>query len=277
MKRLNPKTGQPFKLGDQREDGSFFTGYAKRINKKTGYFDEKWQADLTRLAMQVRMGGYKNTAKRQKVPFNLTIEYLESIKTDVCPVFKTPFKWQRFGQGQKTGESPTLDRIIPELGYVEGNVVWISDLANRIKSNATETELYAVADWLHDKRKEVMNAFKIKPTPVPAGSYIPGAVGNELGSVSTPWTWEDGDDAHHHCGADARKDADRGPKASSGDSMGHGGKEVGAPQAPTDSQDLGHAESTVGSAKEFFERVRSQSRELDLAAGTASKVRQFGD
>ena len=224
VKRLNPKTGKPFELGYQREDGLFFTGYSKRIAKKTGYFEEKWQVDLNRLAMQTRIGGYKHTAKKFNVPFNLTIEYLESIKTDACPVFKTPFEWQRFGQGSQTGQSPTLDRIIPELGYVEGNVVWISALANRIKSNATEKELYAVADWLHHKRKEVMNAFKIKPTPVPAGSYIQGAVGNELGSVSTPWTWEDGDDAHHHCGADARKDANRSPEASSGDSVGHGSK-----------------------------------------------------
>lgn len=160
MKRLNPKTGQPFKNGDMREDGLFFTGYSKRIVKKTGYVEEKWTIDLNKTAMRVRLGNYKFTAKKQNVPFNLTIEYLESIKTDVCPIFKTPFEWQRYGLGGKTDQSPTLDRIIPEFGYIEGNVVWISDLANRIKSNVTETELYAVADWLHDKRKEVLNAIK---------------------------------------------------------------------------------------------------------------------
>lgn len=223
-KRINPKTGEPFKLGDQREDGLFFTGYKKRIVKKTGYLEEKWIADLNGLAMRIRLGGYKSTAKKYNVPFNLTIEYLESIKTESCPIFKTKFQWQRIGHGAKTSESPTLDRVIPELGYVEGNVVWISDLANRIKSNATEKELYAVADWLHKKRKEVMNAFKIKPTSVPEGSYIPGAVGNELGSVSTPWTWEDSDDTYHHCGADARQDADRSAETSGGDSMGRGDK-----------------------------------------------------
>ena len=277
MKRLNPKTGKPFKLGYQREDGLFFTGYSKRIVKKTGYFEEKWQADLNRLARQIRRGNYKSTSKKFNVPFNLTVEYLESIKTDACPVFNTPFEWQRFGQGPQTGQSPTLDRIIPELGYVEGNVVWISALANRIKSNATEKELYAVADWLHHKRKEVMNAFKIKPTPVPAGSYIQGAVGAELGSVSAPWTWEDSDDANDYRGAVQGENSYRRAKEGGGDSVGHRGAEVGAPQASEGSQDTRYPESTVNSAEEFFERVRSKSRELDLAIRTGSKIRQSGD
>lgn len=269
MKRLNPKTGKPFKLGDKREDGKFFTGYSNKIIvKKTGYFEEKWVADLNKTAMQVRLGGYKRTATIRKVPFNLTVKYLESIKTDVCPVFKTPFEWQPFGSGNKTNTSPTLDRIIPELGYVEGNVVWISDLANRIKSEATEVELYAVADWLHDKRKEVLNAFKIKPTPVPTGAHIEGAVGAELGSISTPWTWEDSNDADDYRGAVQGENSYRSAKEGSGNSVGGGDKEVGTFKASKSSQDTRHPDSTVNSAEEFFERVRRKSRELDMAIRT---------
>ena len=43
MKRINPKTGQPFKRGDRREDGYYFGTY--RVNKpirKDGYFREEW-------------------------------------------------------------------------------------------------------------------------------------------------------------------------------------------------------------------------------------------
>lgn len=215
MKRLNPKTGIPFKLGEAGEDGRIFIKYGERVGKKNGFFDEFWTSDPELLAMQVRLGGYKYTAKKQNVPFDLDIEYLQQIKTDVCPVFKTIFVWHRIGLGQMNDESPTLDRVMPLLGYIRGNVVWISAKANRIKQNVTEKELYAVADWLHDKRKEVLNAFKIEPPSISAGSHISGAVGNELGSVSTPWTWEDSDDAHHHCGADAGKDTDHSTKESS--------------------------------------------------------------
>jgi uncharacterized protein YejL (UPF0352 family) len=43
--------------------------------------------------------------------------------------------------------SPQLDRLVPELGYVVGNVAVISRLANTIKSNATPQQIRAVADW----------------------------------------------------------------------------------------------------------------------------------
>ena len=81
------------------------------------------------------------------------------------------------------------------------------------------------------------NANKKPATPVPAGTYIQGAVGAELGSLSTPWTWEDDDNAHHHCGADAGQDIDHRAQESSGDGVGRGGQEVGAPTAPEGEQD----------------------------------------
>ena len=72
-----------------------------------------------------------------------------------------PGRWRlvadrRRGSGPTRGRcwpgpgSPTLDRIVPSLGYVPGNVVVISHKANSIKSNATAAEIRAVADWLDD-------------------------------------------------------------------------------------------------------------------------------
>ena len=61
--------------------------------------------------------------------------------------------WGRTGVGYHP-ERPSLDRIIPELGYVKGNVVFISMRANSIKQDATEQELYLVADWLYKIKKE---------------------------------------------------------------------------------------------------------------------------
>ena len=160
------------------------------------------------------LGHAKERSKFKKLQFNITLEYLESIATDECPIFKTPFKWGRYN-GKRNPQTPSLDRIIPALGYVKGNVVFISDKANRIKQEFDENDLYAVADWLHDKRKEILNALASEPTPVPAGSYIAGAVGNELGSVSTPWTWEDSNNPDDHSGTDEGHNADRSTKESS--------------------------------------------------------------
>jgi len=44
--------------------------------------------------------------------------------------------------------APSMDKIIPALGYVKGNIQIISMRANRIKSNATTEELRLVADYM---------------------------------------------------------------------------------------------------------------------------------
>ena len=45
-------------------------------------------------------------------------------------------------------DSPSIDKIIPEKGYVKGNVAIISQLVNRVKNNAkTPEEIRQVADW----------------------------------------------------------------------------------------------------------------------------------
>jgi len=272
VKRLNPETGQPFERGFQREDGKYFFQYDIKTVKRNGFFLEKWLSEKAldnykKTQRQVKKTHAKNNPdkiteksnrarvkKLQRIPRWIKDVFIDEIKEfyKMAKQMEKVFPWKQH-----------VDHIIPLKGKtVSGlHVPWNLQILSK-KSNLEKSNKYVQ---------------EVEPTPVPAGSYIPGAVGNELGSVSTPWTWEDGDDAHHHCGADARKDANRSTQASSGDGMGHGDKEVGAPQAPTDSQDIGHAESTVGSVEEFFRRVHSESREPSLAPGTASKIRQFGD
>jgi hypothetical protein len=41
--------------------------------------------------------------------------------------------------------SPSLDRIVPEKGYVRDNVLVVSYRANRIKNDATISELQQIA------------------------------------------------------------------------------------------------------------------------------------
>lgn len=50
--------------------------------------------------------------------------------------------------GHVSANSPSLDRIVPALGYAPGNIHWISYRANAIKSNATPDELHKVADYM---------------------------------------------------------------------------------------------------------------------------------
>lgn len=86
----------------------------------------------------------KKRAKNHNLPFNLSIEYVEKliIDTTSCPYLGIPIK---SNNGALSANSATIDRKIPSLGYVEGNVMLISHRANTIKSDATKEEVMAVA------------------------------------------------------------------------------------------------------------------------------------
>jgi hypothetical protein len=84
----------------------------------------------------------KSRARRKGVPFDLTDNDFEI--PEVCPVFGIPIYK---GEGKASDNSPTLDRIIPELGYVPGNVECISMRANRLKNNATADEIRMLYDY----------------------------------------------------------------------------------------------------------------------------------
>jgi len=90
----------------------------------------------------------RKRAKKNNIPFNLTEDYLKSIYPSdmICPVLGFEMSMGLDGNGW-VGTSPSLDRIIPEKGYVQGNVVVISMRANSIKRDATPGELRKVADF----------------------------------------------------------------------------------------------------------------------------------
>ena len=90
-----------------------------------------------------------------------------------------------------------------------------------------------------------INAKQNTAAPVSEGDYIQGAVGAELGSVFTPWTWEDDDHADDYSGSVRGEDANHRAQASSGDSMGCGSKEVGPPQTLTRIENHGQPEPEI--------------------------------
>ena len=89
----------------------------------------------------------KAVAKRKGLPFNLTSDYVKSIWNERCPMLG--IRLERMNVfGRKCDSAPSLDRIRPILGYVEGNVQIISWRANRIKNDATPEELWQIARYL---------------------------------------------------------------------------------------------------------------------------------
>ena len=87
----------------------------------------------------------KARATKAGVPFNIKPADLTIPHT--CPVLGIPII---VGSDKGTDNSPSLDRVVPSLGYVRGNVLVISNRANRIKNNATVTELRRVAEFFEN-------------------------------------------------------------------------------------------------------------------------------
>ena len=95
------------------------------------------------------MTGIKRRAKSKNIPFNLDLQYLFILSPSNCPVLNTPLSWcEKHDKKGPKNNSPSLDRIDPEKGYVKGNVMWMSQLANTMKNSASKEELKLFANWV---------------------------------------------------------------------------------------------------------------------------------
>lgn len=88
-------------------------------------------------------------SRRDNLPFNLTVEDIEL--PEYCPLLEIKLVSNK---RVAKGNSFSLDKIIPSLGYVKGNVWTISNKANRIKSDASLEELELITKnlskyWIH--------------------------------------------------------------------------------------------------------------------------------
>lgn len=87
---------------------------------------------------------YKNAkqrAKKQGLPFEITVEdvCVRIPRDNRCPIILKTFEK---GSGKVGPCSMSLDRVIPYLGYTRDNIVIISHLANTVKQNCVNPEIF---------------------------------------------------------------------------------------------------------------------------------------
>lgn len=114
--------------------------YKEKYLEKRGLIREKYLSNTA--AYMLRRA--KSRAKKSNLSFDLTIE--DIIIPEFCPILK--LKLEVSLSGAPSNNSPSLDRIVPELGYTKGNVMVISNLANVMKNNARAEELVLFAKWV---------------------------------------------------------------------------------------------------------------------------------
>ena len=88
----------------------------------------------------------KTRAKRSELEFN--IELSDIAIPEYCPALGLKLSTQPAGRKWGSANSPSIDRIDPNKGYVKGNIQVISWRANSLKKNATADELCQLAAFM---------------------------------------------------------------------------------------------------------------------------------
>jgi len=174
--------------------------------------------------LKAYLGNARARSIRDNVPFNLTLKDLVDIATDECPIFNTPFVWgaSGLGKGKTRLDTPQLDKIHPEIGYVVGNIAFISSKANKMKDNGTMQDHYDIADWIwnHTHAKENTT------TSVPTRPNQQGDIRTKHGTFTLPRFGENNNRPDDHSGTIRGEDTNHSTQASSRDGMGCGDKEM---------------------------------------------------
>jgi len=85
-------------------------------------------------------------AKRRGISFSITAEHV-LVPTN-CPVCGVNLE---LGGNWRT--SPSLDRLYNDVGYTKDNVWVLCGACNKLKNNASERELYRLADAIYAEKK----------------------------------------------------------------------------------------------------------------------------
>lgn len=100
----------------------------------------------------------RQRARERLLPFSITQQDILAVWPDdnICPITLLVLQISGKNDPRCRGPepaSPSIDKIIPELGYVKDNIAVISNLANRIKSDITDPEVFdRLAAWLRRRR-----------------------------------------------------------------------------------------------------------------------------
>jgi hypothetical protein len=113
-----------------------------RINNPEKISDNKRRYYIENLP-RMMLKSAKIRASQINIPCTITVD--DIVIPEYCPVLGMALV--PGGDGTHDN-SPSLDKIDPDKGYVPGNVQVISKKANTMKSNATSKELWAFARWV---------------------------------------------------------------------------------------------------------------------------------
>lgn len=109
---------------------------------KANYFQKKRKINLGFFIWK----GAKARAKKNQLEFSINVE--DIIIPEFCPILG--IKLNHFNN-KASNDSPSLDRINTNLGYIKNNIEVISWRANHVKNNGTIEEHEKIASYMRKK------------------------------------------------------------------------------------------------------------------------------
>lgn len=147
-----------FYFDKQSKDGLFY--YCKSCDSDRR---KKWRKNNPeRQAISNKYFELKKRARKKNIPMEINAEYIKNMYPDdmICPVLGIKMERGIGGSPENISNSSSIDRIIPEKGYVPGNVIVVSMKANQIKSNATPDEIIKVGKFYKKLLEEMEDGSK---------------------------------------------------------------------------------------------------------------------
>lgn len=188
-------------------------------------YNQNWKRTIEGRA-SVLFSNAKSRCKEKGVELHITQEWVkEQLKRGTCEITGIRFNLEPPTKGlTRLPDAPSLDRIDKNKHYTEDNtrvILWAVNCA--LAEYGTDVMLPILKAMI----KGIKNVKPKSVAPVSDEDNWDGELHPQHRIVSTPGTWQNGNNPDNNQGTVQRKDADSSTQASSGDSMGHRGSEVG--------------------------------------------------
>lgn len=122
----------------------------KRMGLKTNFIERTYLNKTDRRKGKI-IGNLKHSAKRRGLEFNL--EYTDLELPKYCPILKVELQ---YGYNSNNLFNASVDRIDNSKGYIKGNIIIISRLANLMKNQANFKQLQL---FINNQQK-ILNYYK---------------------------------------------------------------------------------------------------------------------
>lgn len=155
--RICSKCGNPYPDSFyERDGGNSYRRYCNLCRRKQarGYYDEAKLSLEKSLITRCRY--WRKRAKDENIPFEINYDYaMDILQKQNFKCFYSELEMFLDGTREDHHYSLSIDKVVPSLGYIKGNVVFCIHKINLIKNNMTLSE---IREWTPKFYKRIIKS-----------------------------------------------------------------------------------------------------------------------